>query len=126
MVKVLVVDDKQEIRRLFAEALQADGHDVELAENGVQCLARARIFQPDVIVLDVFMPDKDGVETLYDLRRLGSPAKVIACSGGGLSENYDFLELTQLFGADLVLRKPILPDQLAHHVRQCLSPGQGG
>jgi CheY-like chemotaxis protein len=123
MAKVLIVDDEDEVRSLFVEALREEGHDVQHAENGEKGIALSKIFSPDVIVLDVFMPEKDGVETLHELRSTGSQARIIACSGGGMSKNYDFLELTETFGADLVLKKPILPDQLVQHVRHCISLG---
>lgn len=125
MARILVVDDEPEVRALFVEALTAAGHAVEAAENGREAVAIATTFNPDVIVLDVFMPEKDGVEALIEIRKAGASCRIVAVSGGGISKNFDFLEVSSTLGADAVVRKPVLPDQLVDVVHACLAGAPG-
>ena len=125
MIKVLVVDDDPDVRSVFAETLLDEGFEVAEAENGKVALLVCRDFTPDVVLLDVFMPELDGIETLAALRRECGSVKVITCSGGGTSENFDFLKASGALGADMILQKPILPDDLVRGVRDCLAEGAG-
>ncbi|MCP5365879.1 MAG: response regulator [Hyphomicrobiales bacterium] len=120
-----MADDDPGVRSVFAETLLDEGFEVAEAENGKVAVSMCREFSPDVVILDVFMPEQDGIETLAALRRGGFTGKVITCSGGGFSENYDFLKATGQLGADLVLQKPVTPDELVQGVRRCLAGGAG-
>lgn len=125
MARILVVDDEPDVLSLFVEALAEAGHAVETAENGREAVAKAEAFAPEVIVLDVFMPEKDGLEALIEIRKIGKPCRIVAVSGGGISRNFDFLDVSPVLGADVVVRKPVLPDQLVAHVHACLASAPG-
>lgn len=120
MACILIIDDEPDIVSLFAEALRDAGHTVHTASNGVDGLALAKTVRPHVVVVDVFMPEMDGIETILNLRKITPNAKVIAISGGGRSHNFKFLETSSEMGADVMLRKPILPDALVMSVQSCL------
>lgn len=120
MACILIIDDEPEILSLFAEALSDAGHTVHAAGNGVEGLALAETVRPGVVIVDVFMPEMDGIETILNLRKVTTNVKVIAISGGGMSHNFKFLETSSEMGADVLLRKPILPDALVMSVQACL------
>lgn len=66
--RVLLVEDEETVRRRLGEVLQLEGHDVEVAETGAQGIAKARAFRPDVVMIDLGLPDADGVEVAKAIR----------------------------------------------------------
>ena len=70
------------------------------------------------MLLDIIMPEKEGIETLMEAKQRWPALKVIAMSGGGRIKADDFLQLASDLGADLVLKKPVLPSVLVGHLRQ--------
>ena len=118
MPKVLVVDDEAPIRRLIRRTLERDGYEVEEAEDGAVALRRYRAAPADLVILDIFMPEKEGLETL---RELGPEAKVIAISGGGRAGNLLPLRSAQTFGALRTLTKPFEPSALLASVSDVLA-----
>jgi CheY-like chemotaxis protein len=83
MKKILVVDDEESIRYLYKEELEEDGFVVELAKNGKEALELLRLFQPDLITLDIKMPVMDGIEALKHIREIDRHLPVILCSAYG-------------------------------------------
>tara|TARA_R110002072_G_scaffold118576_2_gene250403 strand:- start:5259 stop:5633 length:375 start_codon:yes stop_codon:yes gene_type:complete len=121
MSKVLIIDDENDIRDVFAEAFRLSGYEVCEAANG---MAGLRVFDaegPDVVVVDVFMPEKDGIETLLEIRMKNRHVPIIAMSGGGASNHFQFLDMTEKLGANLVLKKPILPRDLVTAASNCIA-----
>ncbi len=118
MANILVVDDELGIRELLSEILGDEGHTVELAENAAQARAARLREQPDVVLLDIWMPDTDGVSLLKEWannRLLTMP--VIMMSGHGTIDTA--VEATRL-GAKNFLEKPISLQKLFTAVRQAL------
>ncbi|MCZ6604453.1 MAG: response regulator, partial [Alphaproteobacteria bacterium] len=72
----------------------------------------------DVVVTDIIMPDKDGLETITELRKSHPEIKIIAISGGGRRVNRDYLPTAQAFGADRVLYKPFRPQEVVQAVNE--------
>ena len=83
MPAILIIDDNEEIRTLWTEVLEEEGHEVIQAESGVVGVKIARARKLDVIVTDIMMPDKDGLETIMEIQSHNPTAKIIAVSGGG-------------------------------------------
>jgi CheY-like chemotaxis protein len=129
MAHILVVDDDPEIRDFCAVALRDAGHHVVLADNGQSALDIHRIKPQDVVLLDMFMPIKDGLETLTALRQARPAPKIIAVSAGwrvtgrrvaNEGAPRDVLDEARALGADVVLRKPFDPDDLVRAVESLL------
>ena len=120
MPRILIVDDEELARFTLREILESAGYEVAEAKNGNECLERQKEKPFDLIVTDVIMPEKEGVETIIDLRQDYPDLKIIAISGGGRTRNMDFLNLAQQYGADAILAKPFTDDQLLTMVGQYL------
>ena len=118
MATILVVDDELGIRGLLSEILSDEGHTIELAENAAQArLARARL-RPDLVLLDIWMPDVDGITLLKEWGAAGQLSMpVIMMSGHGTIDTA--VEATK-FGATAFLEKPITLQKLLRAVEQAL------
>jgi DNA-binding NtrC family response regulator len=119
MANILVVDDEMGIRALLQEILTDEGHYVELAENAVQARVARERLRPDLVLLDIWMPDVDGITLLKEwgtTAQLGMP--VIMMSGHGTIDTA--VEATK-YGAMAFLEKPITLQKLLRAVEQGLS-----
>jgi DNA-binding response OmpR family regulator len=87
MSKILVIDDEESIRSLLDTILRRKGYNVILAEDGRKGIELFRQEQPDVIVLDLKMPEMDGLAVLQEIRRANSSQPVIVLTGAGTPEN---------------------------------------
>lgn len=85
---------------------------VHEAADGKQGVALFAEQKPDLTIVDIFMPEKDGIETLGDLRRDHPQARILAISGGGQLTRLDFLLHAKTFGADEILAKPFTETDL--------------
>jgi len=117
---VLVVDDDELVRTLTKELFERIGCTVAVAENGNVALAEILSRMPDLIILDIIMPEKEGIETLVRVKRDYPNLKVIVISGGGRKRVDDLLVIADRFGADVVLKKPIKSAILIDHAAQLL------
>ena len=120
MARVLVIDDEQLARFTVREILETAGHDVVEAKNGGQGLAYQNADSFDIVVTDIIMPEKEGVETIIEMKRDFPDLPIIAISGGGRTRNLDFLEIAKQYGADSVLAKPFSEEELLSAVDACL------
>lgn len=133
MARILVMDDEELARFTLREILEGAGHEVAEARDGEEGLLLLRQAAFDLVVTDIIMPRKEGVETVIELKRDHPQVKVIAISGGGRTRNLDFLKLAKEYGADRVLAKPFSESDLLEAVRGCFHDqlkaaveGQGG
>lgn len=107
MPSVLVVDDEDRIRRLIREVLEQAGYVVEEARGGKEGLERYRANQADVVIMDILMPDQDGLESITTLRREFPNSRVIAMTGGSdMIGVLNFLDVAKMLGACRTLQKP--------------------
>jgi CheY-like chemotaxis protein len=106
--RVLVVDDHQDTRDLILVILKTEGYDVALAADGEEAMTAYRERPADVVLLDMFMPRKDGVTTVRELRA-EFPAVIIVAMSGDATRWHDALTDARAAGAQLTLRKPIEP-----------------
>jgi CheY-like chemotaxis protein len=117
MATVLICDDEPSLRELIRVSLNGD-YDFEEADDGVECLEVARRVRPDVVVLDVMMPRRSGLEVLEDLRQdetLADTAVVVLTAQPAARD--DALR----GGADLVIEKPFTPDDISTAVEAVLA-----
>ncbi len=123
MANILVVDDEHGIRDLLSEILNDEGHTVELAENAAQARAARQQARPDLVLLDIWMPDTDGVTLLKEWRGTGLlTMPVIMMSGHATIDTA--VEATRI-GAQSFLEKPITLQKLLKAVDQALQRDQG-
>ena len=119
MATILVVDDELGIRALLSEILTDEGHAVELAENAAEARAVRERLQPELVLLDIWMPDVDGISLLKEWGASGQlTMPVIMMSGHGTIDTA--VEATK-FGAMAFLEKPITLQKLLRAVEQALT-----
>ena len=112
MACVLIVDDDELVRFTLREMLEAMGHEVSEAASGDACLEMQKATPFDVVVTDIIMPGREGIETVIELKRNYPDLRVIAISGGGRTHNMSYLEFASRLGADATLAKPFTSDEL--------------
>jgi CheY-like chemotaxis protein len=109
---ILVVDDEPDIRDLLGRMLKASGHEVVCVGNGLEA-AKAMTQQPiDVVLTDLLMPDKDGIELITELKRKYPAVRIVAMSGGGHVPRGQYLHLAKGLGAHALLAKPFERQEL--------------
>ena len=120
MALILIIDDNTEIREVLRQILERAGYEVMEASDGREGIDLYRERQADLIITDIVMPNKDGLETITDLRIEFPGSKIIAISGGGRLDPKLYLELAEGFGADRLLTKPFGHDELLETVQDLL------
>jgi two-component system chemotaxis response regulator CheY len=119
MARVLVVDDAAFMRKMVSDALAKGGHEVVgEAGNGVEAVAQFQSLQPDLMTLDITMPEKDGLAALADIMAADPGAKVVMCSA--LGQESKVLEAIKLGAKDFVV-KPFQPDRVIEAVGKALA-----
>ena len=118
--RVLVVDDEPAVREALRRALELEGYSVELAQNGAEALRLVNAIEPDVVVLDVLMPEVDGLAACRRLREEGSRVPVLMLTArAGVGDRVDGLDA----GADDYLVKPFALEELLARIRALLRRG---
>jgi CheY-like chemotaxis protein len=120
MAKILLVDDDPMVRETVRQILIADDHLVTLAEDGRKAVEIFRNAEFDLVITDIIMPEKDGIEIITELRRTRPAVRILAISGGGRMGNTDFLRIAERLGATAAVAKPFDPDELIEKVASCL------
>lgn len=121
MGKVLVIEDNHDLRELVCRWLESADYTVRGASDGLAATPLLQWFKPDVVITDLYMPHKDGVETIAEVTANYPTTKVIAVSGGGERlTKLDYLSLTLTLGAMQIIRKPFEPDELLLAVHDAL------
>jgi CheY-like chemotaxis protein len=112
MPHILIIDDDEAMRRSLGQTLERLGHQVSAAPDGKAGVARAAERAPDLVITDLIMPEKEGLETILELRAQHPRIRIIAMSGGGRLSNEDYLHLASRFGATGTLAKPFTREEL--------------
>ena len=121
MKRVLVVDDNYDVRTMLQALLEQAGFGVSLAADGAEALALQRAAPFDVVITDIFMPGKEGIETIAELRREFPQTRIIALTGGSRVGSLDYLAVARELGAAKVFLKPVPPKDLIAAVRELAS-----
>jgi DNA-binding response OmpR family regulator len=119
MARILVIDDDENVQTLIRDVLSEAGHTVLLANDGREGLIRYRTESPDLVITDIFMPERDGLDVILELA--SCEATIIAMSGGGDLDRADHLDDALYFGARSSLAKPFTVDALLGVVNEVLT-----
>jgi CheY-like chemotaxis protein len=120
MQTILVIDDDPMVRHVLSKVLRRGGYQVHLASDGAEGLREFANLLPDLVITDMVMPVKGGLDTIKLLRASSPEAKIVAISGGNRLANKDFLDDAIELGAAAILAKPFEPEELLAKVAHCL------
>lgn len=123
MAKILIVDDDDAFRKVLRMLLTRMGHEVTEANDGRTAWSTFQTQPAELVIMDLIMPEKEGLETIQQFRRNKAATKILAISGGGRVDARDILRVAEQFGADKVLAKPFSSEDLALALKDLL-PGQ--
>lgn len=111
---ILVIEDDHAVRQTTCANLREIGYEITEAADGEEGLAllASSDKKPALVITDIIMPQKEGIETIIAIRKQFPDIKLLAISGGGRTRNMDFLEAAQKLGANMTMPKPIDIDEL--------------
>jgi len=118
--RVLVIEDDSKVRELLRRMLIRQGYTVDEASDGQKGIHSFRNHPADLIITDLIMPGKEGLETIIDLRREFPRLKIIAISGGGIDGEDSYLNAARLCGADRIFPKPLEMQEFLQAVQELL------
>ena len=121
MSSILVVDDDPAVCLLVQHVLERRGFDVSTASDGQSGLSRFAELNPDLVIIDILMPGKEGIATILEMREARPEARILAMTGGGSFAAGEVLRIAELIGADNGLKKPFAPTELIATVERCLA-----
>jgi CheY-like chemotaxis protein len=120
MSRVLVMDDEADTRILIEEILESAGYEVVLAADGLEGMRQYHSTPVDLALVDLFMPNREGLETIKALKQQFPDFPIIAMSGDSLGVT--LLSVARRLGAAAVLPKPFLPEELLEAIKHLLRP----
>lgn len=121
MARILIIDDNAEFRSLMRALLEKAGYEVTEASNGEDGLKKYESSPADLVITDMIMPVKEGLETILELRKIDPSSKIIAVSGDGVEEPKTYLEGAEFIGgATRCFVKPFQLDDMLEAVRELL------
>jgi CheY-like chemotaxis protein len=118
--RILLIDDEAAVRMTVAEILKRAGYEVQSAADGKSGLELYKSQRFDLLITDLLMPERDGLETIMALRRAGAPLKIMVISGCGQTLGSEYMKIAQHLGADLSLPKPFTRNELLTAVAKLL------
>lgn len=120
MTEILLIEDDVTFRRAMRLSLEKAGYSIAEANDGQAGLQAFQARSPGLLIIDLIMPEKEGVETICAIRQINKRVPIIAISGGGRGNPADYLRMAAAFGANEVLAKPIQLDSLLSVVDRLL------
>jgi CheY-like chemotaxis protein len=120
MARILVIDDDTVLRELMTEVLRDEGHDVHAAADGTEAMQLTRQEMFHLVVTDILMPGKQGIDTILELKSRFPAIKILAISGGGQGAAAGYLQAAASMGAQKTLAKPFLVEAFLEAVRELL------
>ena len=120
MANILIIEDDNEVREFLDSVLIRAGYKTRTAANGREGVQVFRSQPFDLVITDIIMPEKDGIETIMDMKREQSDLRVLAISGGGRAEPDNYLESARLLGADATMKKPFTNQEILATIKQLL------
>ncbi|WP_282611386.1 response regulator [Pelagibius sp. Alg239-R121] len=121
MAQILIVDDEILICEMLYALLTGAGHKAVTAPDGAEAIKVIKEHSIDLVIADIVMPEKDGLELIIEIRKTAPDLRTIAISGASRISNVHFLDLAKGCGASEALHKPIRNDLLLEAVERCLA-----
>lgn len=121
MAEILLVDDDPQVLKVFSNYLEKAGHAITTAANGMEATQRMENRKFELVITDILMPERDGFELMFSMRKQPERPKIIAISGGSPSLSHDYvLGVAKTIAADRVLQKPVDFETLTQAVHEVL------
>ena len=121
MAKILIIDDDPSILTMLKRMLEKAGYEVDTAGNGSEGLKKIESCPPDLLVTDIVMPEKEGLELISYLREKNPGLKIVAISGGGRFNYEGYLTSAKLLGADLIFQKPLVHKEFVQAITDLIN-----
>lgn len=121
MTRVLVIDDEPDVRYAIRAVLEDRGMAVDEADNGETGLSLFNQGSFDLVICDIIMPLKEGIETITEIRQIKPQQKILAMSGGGRIRKEDYLAVASVIGATMTIAKPFEADTLVELLNRMLT-----
>jgi len=121
MAMILIMDDEAQVRKMLKKVLEKNGYDVIEAVNGNQGIKLYEQLLPDLIITDLIMPEKEGLESIRELKKINPDVKIIAMSGGGIADPKVYLNLATKLGAVHTFAKPVENEILVSTIKELIS-----
>ena len=121
MKRILIIDDDFHVRDMMERLLRRAGYDAQLAANGAEAVKMHRENPMDLVITDIIMPEKEGLEIITEFRRDYPSVKLIAISGGGRIGPTNYLKMAKLLGAERTFAKPVDTPQLLSAIEELLA-----
>lgn len=111
--KILIVDDEPSVLKMLRKMLRDESDDIVEAKNGEEALQICQQQEIDLMITDIVMPEKHGIDLIMEVKNIKPDVPIIAISGGGgVSGRFDYLEIAELLGAKNILHKPFSAGEL--------------
>lgn len=123
MALILIIDDEESVRLAIREMVESAGHQAVEAANGEQGIALQKESPADLVITDMIMPGKHGVDVIVELMRACPEVPIIAISGGRWRDNVDYLPIARKLGVRHIIDKPFEMSHLLEAVSECLAAG---
>ncbi len=121
MLKILLVDDDKLIREMLQTMLEKEDYVTEIASDGDEAIRMFHKFKPDLVVTDIILPEKEGIEIIQQFLRENPAVKILAISGGALNiDSNSTLKMAKALGAHATLSKPLFKDEFLAAVQMLL------
>ena len=121
MARILVVDDEADFCQLLKKILVDEHHDVAIAGDGLVALDYIQEGAFELLITDLIMPEKEGLEVILDVKKWHPSIKIIAMTGGGYGNAHEYLSWAKSFGVQRTLSKPFSRDELILAVQSALN-----
>ncbi len=118
--KILIIEDDDQVRDLLKKILQGEGYEVLSAVNGAEGLKMYEQENPGLIITDLIMPEKEGIETIRELRKSDPDVKIIAMSGGGTIDAGQYLLMAERLGVAKTFKKPFRRNDIIEAVSELI------
>jgi len=118
--RILVIDDEEEVRDILKQMLELEGYEVITAKDGNEGIKLFKQNPADLVITDIIMPDKEGIETIIELRREFPDVKIISISGGGRIGPHDYLAMAKKLGAERSFTKPFERKKILQAIEELL------